>query len=375
METSPVHWNMKRKIIAIACAGIASIVTAAEPPQKENFMKGADISFLPQMEKLGAVYSDRDRKKDLFVLMKDHGINTVRLRVWHTPENGHCGKKATLDMARRARDSGMRLIIDLHYSDTWADPAHQFKPAAWTNLSFSGLENAVRQYTYETISALVARKTPPDIVQIGNEITGGMLWDDGNIARFNDELHWKQFTRLLKAGIAGVKEASGKKSSTRTMIHIDCGGNNKTSRWFFDNLQKQDVEFDIIGLSFYPWWHGTLRDLGRNINDLAMHYNKDVIVTETAHPWFLFNTDRKKKGEIDSHPGYEASVTGQENYIRDILALVRTVPGRHGMGVVYWAPEWIPLKGSRSTWSELTLFDNQGQVLPSINAFNDFWVP
>ena len=368
---------MKRTNIVITSAilTLTSLIYAADPPQKETFIKGCDISFLPQMEKLGAAYSDKGQKKDLLVLMKDHGMNTVRLRVWHTPKNGYCGKEATLEMARRVHNAGMKLVIDLHYSDTWADPAHQIKPAAWTNLPFADLEKAVKEYTRDIVSSLIKQKTPPDIVQIGNEITPGMLWDDGNIAKFNDDLHWKQLSQLLKAGISGVMESSGKKNPIKTMIHIDCGGNNKTSLWFFDNLKKQGVEFDLIGLSYYSWWHGTMKDLGRNMNDLAMRYNKDVVVIETAHPWFLYNAGKKRKGEFDAHPGYEAAVNGQESYLRDLIALVRNVPKKHGKGVVYWAPEWLPLKGSGSTWSEMTLFDNMGQVLPSINAFNDSWTP
>ena len=159
------------------------------------------------------------------------------------------------------------------------------------------------------------------------------------------------------------------------MIHIDCGGNIDKSRQFFDNLKKHGVEFDLIGLSYYPWWHGTMTELGKNMNDLATRYGKDVLVVETAHPWFLYNSGKKKKGEIQPHPGYEASVNGQENFLRDLIALVRNVPKGRGKGVVYWAPEWIPIKGSGSAWSELTLFDNQGQALPSINVFNDSWLP
>ena len=367
--------NMKNLLIAATCTAFASLMCAAAPEQKESFIKGVDISFLPQMEKLGATYSDKGQKKDLLTLMKDHGMNTVRLRVWHTPRNGHCGKETTLKMARRVRDAGMKLVIDLHYSDIWADPTHQIKPAAWTNLPFSDLEKNVKEYTGDIILSLVRQKTPPDIVQVGNEITYGMLWDDGNIGKFNDDIHWKQFSQLLKAGLAGVMESEGKRYQIKTMIHIDCGGNNETSRWFFDNLQKHGVAFDLIGLSYYNWWHGTMKDLGKNMNDLATRYNKDVVVIETAQPWFLYNTGKKKKGEFDFHPGYQATVNGQESYLRNLIALVRNVPNQHGKGVVYWAPEWIPIKGSGSTWGEMTLFDNQGQALPSINAFNDFWNP
>jgi arabinogalactan endo-1,4-beta-galactosidase len=198
-----------------------------------------------------------------------------------------------------------------------------------------------------------------------------MLWNDGNVGKFNDDLHWKQFAKLLKAGIGGVRETAGKKNAVRTMIHIDCGGNNTTSRWFFDNITKHNVEFDLIGLSYYPWWHGTMKDLEKNMHDLAARYGKDIVVVETAHPWFIRNPGRKKKGEICPHPDYEASVDGQRTFLKGLIELVRSVPGKHGKGVVYWAPEWIPTKEAGSYWNEATLFDNLGQALPSINAFNN----
>jgi arabinogalactan endo-1,4-beta-galactosidase len=339
-----------------------------------EFIKGADISALLEIEENGGVFKENGTPKDLLQILKDHGINYIRLRIWHTPAQGYNNLDKTLQMASRIKNSGLKLLLDLHYSDTWADPAHQLKPAAWQNLSFYDLKDSVYQYTRQVITALKNQNTLPDIVQIGNEIICGMLWDDGRVCdQFNTPQQWAQLTQLINEGIRGVNESFGIGDSVKIMIHIDRGGDNAGSRWFFDNLFAHNVEFDFIGLSFYPWWHGTLNDLEFNLNDLAQRYSKEIIVVETAYPWTLdwFDNTQNIVGDTSQlHQGYPATVDGQENFLTDLINIVLNVPDNKGVGLFYWESEWISVPPSGSPWENLTLFDFTGNLLSSISAFD-----
>lgn len=246
-------------------------------------MLGADISFLPQLESRGIKFSDHGVQKDAFEILKDHKINYIRLRIFnnpaadsgYSPNAGFCDLEHTKQMAKRVKAAGMKFLLDFHYSDTWADPGKQFKPSAWTNYNFLQLKDAIRQYTREVLLALKEQGTLPDMVQVGNEINHGMIWPEGK-ANNMDTL-----TQFIKAGIAGVNDVD---PSINIMLHIASGGQNQESRFFLDNMISHSVEFDVIGESYYPKWHGTLDDLKNNLADLSNRYKQDVIVVEyTAH--------------------------------------------------------------------------------------------
>lgn len=248
----------------------------------ENIL-GADISFLPELEARGIVFSDKGDAKDAILLLKEKGFNYIRLRVFvnpaadsgYSPKKGFCDLAHTLSLAKRVKAAGMKLLLDFHYSDTWADPGKQFKPAAWDKLSFPDLKMALKQHTITVLSALKKQNTFPDMVQVGNEINHGILWPDGSNKNMD------QLADLLKAGVAGVRTVS---SSVKIMMHIACGGQNEESKTFLDQLLARKVPFDIIGQSYYPQWHGTLDDLKNNLTDLAKRYKQDLVVVEyTAH--------------------------------------------------------------------------------------------
>ena len=268
----------------------------------------------------------------------------------------------------------LRWVLDIHYSDTWADPAHQTKPAAWNNLTFNALKDSVYQYTSLVITALKNQNTLPDIVQIGNEIICGLSWDDGRVCdQYNSPQQWAQLGELVNEGIQGVKDNIDAVDTVKIMIHIDRGGDNVGSQWFFNNLIAQNVEFDIIGLSYYPWWHGTLSDLEFNTNDLANRYGKEFIIVEYAYPWTLewFDTTHNIVGDTSQlHQGYPATVEGQTNFLSNLINLVANIPGNKGLGLIYWAPDWISAPAFGSPWENLTLFDFSGEVLSSISVFN-----
>jgi beta-galactosidase len=245
-------------------------------------MLGADISFLPQMEDRGTKYSDNGTQKDAMQILKDHGFNYIRLRLFVNPENdkgyspkkGFCDLEHTIAMAKRIKAAGLKFLLDFHYSDTWADPEKQFKPKAWEGQSFEQLTKTVFSYSKDVIETLKKAGATPDMVQVGNEINHGMIWPEGHINNLDS------LAQLIYAGIQGVKAVD---PSITIMIHVALGGQNDEARFFFDNMIMRGVPFDVIGLSYYPRWHNTLEDLRYNLNDLARRYGKDVIVVEYSH--------------------------------------------------------------------------------------------
>ncbi|MDP6635726.1 MAG: glycosyl hydrolase 53 family protein [Phycisphaerae bacterium] len=352
------------------CAGCNSHIAR----QPDDFLVGGDISMLTKIEKLGGVFRDRGKRRDFLDIFKAHGGNCFRLRLFVAPD----GKNAvvndlpyTLALARRIKTARCKLLLNFHYSDTWADPGHQTKPAAWAKLPFDDLEKKVREYTAATIAKFKQAQALPDIVQIGNEITPGMLWPDGRIGgRENTDAQWNRFTRLIQAGIQGVRIGSGEgsKRNVRIMIHIACGGNWRKTKWFFDRLIARKVPFDIIGQSYYPWWHGTLDNLKDNLRRTAMAYGKDIMVVETAYPY----RDRQawKKNAKSKNLVWPISPDGQRAFLSDVVRAVRETPDDRGIGVIWWYPESIPVRGLR-VWNRgaTALFDSQGNALPAVKAF------
>lgn len=355
-------------LMAVVVAGLA-----AAPARADRFIRGADVSNLPQVETAGVVYLDGGEPADCLTILKAHGVTTARLRLWHAPSDGHSGLDEALVLAARVRAAGLGLLLDLHYSDTWADPGHQTKPAAWASLPSAVLRDSVRAYTRDVLTAFGARDLAPAIVQLGNEITAGMLWDDGRVGgSFDTPAQWDNLTGLLRAAAAGVADAFPTGPRPEVMIHLDRGGDNAGARRFLDHLMSRGVAFDLIGLSYYPWWHGSPADLEANLADLAPRYGKGIIVIETAYPWTLgwFDDTHNPVGLPEQLlPGYPATPRGQGDFLTAVLAMVRATPGGHGRGVFWWEPEWIAAPGLGSPWENLTMFDGQGRALPALDAF------
>ena len=289
---------------------------------------------------------------------------TVRLRLWHTPDSGWNDLTATLALAQRIQEAQLDLLLDIHYSDTWADPGQQHKPAAWRELSFDQLQDSVYTYTRDVIEALVAQGAPPQMVQIGNEIIQGVLWDEGRVGgTFDTPAQWSQLEQLLQAAIAGVHDAASP-DDVEIMIHIDRGGDLAGATWFLDNLTALSVNYDVIGLSYYPWWHGSFEAMEETVTGVAERYGKPVILVEIAYPWTLgwFDNTHNIVG-LPEHllPGYAGSPNGQYAFIKDTIERVRSVP--LGRGICYWAPEYMAVSGVGSPWENLALFDEEGHAL------------
>jgi arabinogalactan endo-1,4-beta-galactosidase len=352
---------------------LAGLSLGSEPAAAEPFILGVDISALEQVEEGGGIFSDDGIAGDAIDIFREHGVNYIRLRLWHSPSGETGSLDSALRLAARGREAGMGLLLDIHYSDDWADPNKQYKPGVWEGLPFEALADSVRAYTSDVIGRFWAAGVLPEIVQIGNEISCGLLWNDGKVCgTLEADTRWRNLAALVNAGIEGVKDGAGSGEMPRIMIHYDDGGDNSRCRWFFDKLAGEGVGFDIIGLSFYPWWHGTLDDLSANLDDLAARYGKVIIIVETAYPWTLgwFDDEHNLVGlEGQLHDGFDASVDGQRKFIEKVIETVEGIEGGRGIGFFYWAPEWISAPGASSPWENMTLFDFSGSALYSIGAF------
>jgi beta-galactosidase len=259
-------------------------ITRNNPVKKKviDKMIGADISFLPELEAKGMKFKDKGVEKDAITILKEHGFNYVRLRIFHSPEKdsgyspkkGFCNLENTRQMARRIKAAGMKLLLDFHYSDYWADPEKQYKPEAWKNLSFPLLKDSVFEYTKRVMKELKDQGTLPDMVQVGNEINHGMIWPEGHIQNFDS------LALLIDAGSKGVRAID---ASVPIMLHIALGGQQDETLFFFDNMLAKGLQFDVIGMSYYPKWHGTLDDLRNNLSNMAHRYEQDIIVVEYSH--------------------------------------------------------------------------------------------
>ncbi len=324
-------------------------------------MRCADLSSLEELEAGGAVYTEAGDARSALEILQARGLGVVRLRLFHSPIERRDALEDVLHLARRADDLGLQILLDLHYSDTWADPGQQMKPAAWAQLSSAALEDSVYAYTHMAVTALVQQGTAPVMVQIGNEITSGMLWDTGRVGgAYDTSAQWEALARLLERGIAAVR-AGG---SAQVMLHIDRGGDATGAQWFFDRLAPFGLDFDVIGLSYYPWWHGDLTELERTTRMLRERYNKHVLLAETAYPWTLgWNDDYHNQVGLPEHvlPDFPSTPEGQANFL---AALWRIVPE----GLCYWSAELIAAPGYGSAWENLALFDFQGEVLPAASV-------
>jgi arabinogalactan endo-1,4-beta-galactosidase len=348
------------RILAATMLGLATLALTV----RAEFIKGGDLSLLQYIQDHGVEYKETNQVKDPLLIFKDHGCNTVRLRLFVAP-NGKEGQvnslSYTLRLAKRVKDAGLKLMLDFHYSDGWADPGHQIIPAEWKELSHAQLVDRVFSYTRETMAAFAREECMPDMVAVGNEISNGMMWPDGGL--LSDSAKLDHLADLLKAGVRGVRE-SDPKSVVRVMIHIDKGGDKKACLWFYDNLQSRGVSFDVIGLSYYPFWHGTLADLKGNLASLSQTYKKDIIVVETG-----YDTWGGPQGKLP----FPITPEGQKAFLEELIRVVAATPDGHGQGVVYWAPEWImggKWKASSSgAWESRALFDNSGNMRPAMNAF------
>lgn len=329
-------------IIACKKAGSSNQNSGTIPtPNITAFTKGADVSWLTEMEAAGKkFYTSAGVEQDCFLLLKNSGINTIRLRVWVNGANGWNNTADVIAKALRAKALGLRLMIDFHYSDSWSDPGQQTKPAAWVAQNFGALKNSVYNHTLEVMNALKDKGITPEWVQVGNETNNGMLWPDGKAS-----VSMNNFAQLVNAGYDAVKIVS---SNTKVIVHISNGFDNNLFRWMFDGLQTNGAKWDVIGMSLYPTatnWQSLNEQCLSNMKDMVARYNKEVMVVEAGMSW-------------DNAPACNS-------FLADLITKTKSVTENKGLGVLYWEPE------AYANWKGYTLgaFDNSGKPTAALDAF------
>lgn len=371
--------------------------------KKENdmkFVKGMDLSTLLELEKCGAKYYVDGTETDILDIMKKYDVDTIRIRLWNDPWSesgesygaGENDLKTTLAIAKKVTDAGLGVLLNFHYSDFWADPGKQIKPKAWEGYSVEELEQAVYDFTADTMKVFKENGINTTMVQVGNELSNGLLWPEGKVPNYDN------IAKFVNAGIRGVRAVE---KDVPIMIHLDNGGNNTLYREWFDEFTKRGEDFQIIGLSYYPFWHGTLDMLTDNMNDIAERYGKDLVIAEVSMGYTMEDyktyeklSDDERKGyatkpELVEKIEYPMTVQGQYDFMEDFLNRISHIKGNKGKGFFYWEPAWIPVSGSGwatpaslkymndkgpcgNEWANQALFDYKGNALPTWNLIRDF---
>ena len=332
-----------------------------EPYINENNLeiRGADMSFLPELKNYGLTFFNvKDKPENMLTTLKNAGANVIRLRIWHNPSNPTSGFESVKELADEIKQQGLKILLSIHYSDSWADPGKQTKPANWSNLDYNTLLDSVYQYTKKIMTDI-----KPEYVQIGNEINSGLLWPDGKISNLN---HMKE---LINKGISAVRDVD---PATEIILHY---AGIKSSDWFFS--QVSDLDYDIIGLSYYPIWHGkSLDTLENTLIEMSEKFDKKVMIAETAYPFTLSwndNTNNIVGYESQILPEYPATPDGQKNYLLKLNEIMKGV-GK-GARFCYWGSELVSYKGKESTdgstWENQALWDFTNSALAAVEVFSE----
>jgi arabinogalactan endo-1,4-beta-galactosidase len=361
--------NVRNRMLAVIL--FASVLSAFAA---DDFIAGADMSHLVFFEDRGITYRDDGMVKDALSLLHDRGINCVRLRLFTSsatqaqadPYNYTNNLAYNLPLAVRVKSAGLKFLLDFHYSDSWADPGKQTKPVAWASLNFLELKSQIRSYTSNTIAAFAAVGALPDYVQVGNEITPGMLWSDGRVGgSYDTSTQWSQLAQLLTNAIQGVTDAAGAQMP-KVIIHIDRGGDWAGTQWYFDHVNAQQVPYDIIGESYYPWWHGSLDALRTCLTNAAARYGKPIMVMETAFP----------RASSTNIYGIPASTNGQVQFVTELAKIVKALPDGKGAGIFWWGTEYQQLAGyNLAGFQQRSFFGDNSDLLPVADAFGALTAP
>ena len=371
-----------------------------------KYVKGMDLSTLLELDRLGAKYYDHGKERDILDIMKDYDVDTIRLRIWNDPwgENhesygaGENDIPTTLEIAKRVSEKGFGVLMNFHYSDFWADPGKQIKPKAWEGMSVEELTQAVYDFTFDTMELFKKEGVNITMVQVGNELSNGLLWPEGRIDVDAGIGEYDNIAKFVSAGIRAVRKSN---PEIPVMIHLDNGGNNELYRRWFDNYTQRGEDFDLIGLSYYPFWHGTMDQLLSNMNDIAVRYHKDLVSAEVSMGYTMEDYKTYEKLSDSERKGYatrpalvekiEFPMTkeGQADFMRTLLARLETVAEHRARGFFWWEPAWIPVPGSGwatpasleymhdpgpcgNEWANQALFDYDGNVLPTLEVIRDY---
>lgn len=326
--------------IPLVCTAFAAPAPSATPPEHA---RGADVGWLSQMESSGRTFRDRNGQSgDLLQILKGEGINSIRLRVWVDPKDGWCGKADVVKAAMRARKMGFRLMLDFHYSDSWADPGQQTKPAAWRSHTIDQLKADVAAHTIDVLKTLRDSGAAPEWVQVGNETNDGMLWEEGRASK-----SMANFAALVQSGSKAVKSVF---PDAKVVVHISNGHDNSLFRWIFDGLKKNGAEWDVVGMSLYPepdTWRNLEAQCAANMKDMASRYGKQVVISEVGMGW--------------------SAADSAYALLKKLQSDVASLPNASGLGVFYWEPQCY------GGWNgyQKGAFDNTGKPTRAMDAFRE----
>lgn len=361
--------------IAILSCENDAMTPVSDVPTVVGFYKGMDLSFLSQIESQAVVFKDENNLDitDNYAYLASRGVNLIRIRLWIDNSDGLYNLNFVKAQALRAQANGMEFLLDFHYSNTWADPSAQNIPAIWANQDVNQLSQRIKDYSQNVVQELVLQGTSPAIVQIGNETDNGMLWPVGQVY-LNGNAQWDNYVRLTKAAIEGIKQAS---PDSKIMIHKSgvIGAD-----YFYEQLITRNVDFDIAGLSYYPWWHNTdLNLIETELQQFAAGISQKVMIVETAYPftlnWFD-NTNNIVGLNNQLVPQYPATLNGQYSFMLRIHNMIKNLPDQQGIGYCYWAPDWVAYDSNATTitngssWENMAIFNFNLQVNPAIGVFS-----
>lgn len=365
-----------------------------------RFIKGMDLSTLLELERCGAKYYDHGVERDVLDIIKDYDVDTIRIRLWNDPKSedgepygaGNNDLEETIAIGKKVTDAGFGVLLNFHYSDFWADPGKQIKPKAWANYGADELEKAVYDFTLESLQRVLDAGVNVTMIQVGNELSNGLLWPEGKVPNYDN------IARFVSSGIRACRKIN---PEIPIMIHLDNGGNNELYVRWFENYIKRGEDFEYIGLSYYPFWHGSLDALEFNMNDIAKRFGKELIIAEVSMGYTMEDYKDYEKLEDSERKGYATrpalvekidypmTIQGQVDFTKDFLNRVSNVANGLGMGFFWWEPAWIPVPGSGwatpaslkymndpgpcgNEWANQALFDYDGNALPTWEVIRDF---
>ncbi|MBR9845018.1 MAG: arabinogalactan endo-1,4-beta-galactosidase [Algicola sp.] len=359
--------------LMVSCSSDDSKEQQNNPPEDVSmFYKGMDLSFQSELEDYNLNYKDENGTPvELLDFVSEKGTNLVRLKLWHSPQDGENSLEDVKTYAQRVKAKQMDFLLNFHYSDFWADPGTQTPPLAWQNMTQEALRIAIYDYTKDVVTQLKNQNTLPEIIQIGNETDSGFLWNYGKVwGDFSN--NWSNYAALVKEAIRAVKEVDTE-NSVKIMLHLS---NLENAIFFFNELSTFNVDYDIIGLSYYPQFHTKDLNLVRSkLNELASTFNKDILMVEVAYPFTLNWNDN-----LGNYIGYEnqilsqfsATPEGQKAYFTWLVNTIKNIPDNRGIGFCYWAPDWVAFSGNQNTSTSGSAWENQCMFDFNLNALPVF---
>lgn len=363
-------------LLGFSCSNSDNSATDDNQPTPDpTFYKGMDLSFQSELENYNVIYKDASGTPiQLLDYVANNGTNLVRLKLWHTPQDGQNSLADVKAYAQRIKAKNMDFLLDIHYSDTWADPGHQTPPIAWQGMTNEQITIAIYNYTKEVLQQLKNQNTLPQIIQIGNETDSGFLWNYGRVwdAYSNN---WPNYALLVNEAIRAIKDVDTN-DSIKIMLHHSSVEN---AIYFFNELQSFNLDFDVIGLSYYPQFQTHNLNLVKSkLNELATTFNKEILMVEVAYP-FTFQWDDNTTNYIGDSSQilneFSATPQGQKAYLEWLVSTIKAIPNDKGIGFCYWAPDWVAFDGNEATstngssWENQCMFDFDHKALPVFDVF------